>query len=189
MSHNGFLPSAELWHAAVTFYRGLMAHEWQWSHSRPMLSLGFPSLLHTIDNASDIRAGNWKYLATDESRDYYFCGLLHHLGDADKSYYCSCSPVGNGGAALSFCSTGLIWEQERGKETKINSFCELHFTGEGCIHQEKAATIGWGVCFYITPLSFETGGRVAFISTGRNSLSSERPSFVCKCNLMSCGCS
>lgn len=192
MSHNGFFPSAELWHAAVSFYRGLMAHEWRWSHSQPRLSLGFPPLLHIIDGASDLGEGNWKYLAADESGDYYFCGLQHHLGDVDGFYYCACSPVGNGGAwaAMSFCSTGLIWEQESSEETKINSFCELHFTSEGCIHQEEAATQGRGVCFYITPLSCETGGRGEPRSIRKEfTFQRERPSFVCRCNLMSCGCS
>lgn len=155
------------------------------------LSLGFPPQLHIIDGAADIWAGNWKYLAADESGDYYFCGLLRHLADADGFYYCVCSPVGNGGAraAMSFCCTGLIWEQERSKEAKINSFCELHFTSEGCIHQEEAATQGRGACFYITPLSCETGGRGELVPSGRSSLFRERPSFVCRCNLMSCGCS
>lgn len=92
-----FFPSAELWHAAVSFYWGLTAHQWRQSHSRPRLSLGFPPLLFIIDGASDIGAGNWKYLAADESGDCYFCGLLRHLADVDGFYYCSCSPMGNAG--------------------------------------------------------------------------------------------
>lgn len=146
------------------FTGGLMAPERRWSHSRPRLSLGFPPLLHIIDGASHIGAGNWNYLAADKSGDYYFCGLPRRLGNADGFYYCVCSPVGSGGAraAVSSCSTSLNWEQERSEETKINIFCELHFTSEGCIHQEEAAMQGRGVCFlYFSPELWDWGERRA----------------------------
>lgn len=93
-----------------------MAYEWRQSCSRLVihglsrsLSSGFPLLLHIIDSASDIRAGNWKYLATDESGDHYYCELQRHAQHGRFLLLCLVS-YGNGAvsAAMSFCCVGQI---------------------------------------------------------------------------------
>lgn len=65
---------------------------------------------------------------------------------------------------------GPVWFESRrdtgSEETKINSFQMLHFTSEGCIHQEEAARHEQRVCFCITPLSCDAGGRGGLILFG-----------------------
>lgn len=184
MPHKRFLPSAELWHAAIYFYWVLMAYEWRRScrwpvtyRLSPRSPWGFLCCPVSSIGASDIRAANWKPLATDESGAYYSCDSPRHVRDANVRLYLGEPPC-------VFCYAGLIWEQKEcweRRKTKSIAFASYVFTSEGCIHQEEAES----VFIFLLRAVMQEGEENSFCSVHF----SEGPRFVCRCNLMSSGCS
>lgn len=103
MSHKGFLPSAELWHAAIYLTGAWLlvggsgsgggATDGLWFVGFPALSWGFPLLPHIIKGGVWYHRSILETLAADESGAYYFCESLPHMCDAD-ALYCLSFPVG-----------------------------------------------------------------------------------------------
>lgn len=160
-----------------------------WFVGFPALSWGFPLLPHIIEGGIWYHSSILETLAADENGAYYFCESLPHVRDAD-ALYCLSFPVGTAEFELTcvFSWSGLIWEQkgrwERRNKNQLLSNAMFYQRG---VHLSRGGsqTRAESVSVLLLWAVMLEGEENSFCSVHF----SDRPSFVCRCNLMSFGCS